>query len=219
MSDKYSFDLWRKLHGLLQSFAPDLLLELRPPASREKLDQVQAILGVNFPDELRCAYLTHDGTNRNDAIRSKSKTFFPSFHQFSQLDVLLAQSQLWLNMYHQCGYDKEIDPNHPCYVACTQEMKIQPVAIWDPKWIPIGDSGSSSTIFIDLNPGPSGAHGQLLTHGGTDPPEILANGLNDYLETLCNRLENRTIFYKNGLWHWTKSNEHILRWNDLDAAW
>lgn len=113
--------------------------------------------------------------------------------------------KIWLDMYKSCGFDKQLNPEHPYYVVCIPEMKIQPVIIWDPKWIPVGDSGSNAKIFLDLNPGPSGNYGQLLEHGGVDVPEkTLANDLNNFIKILIIRLERKMIFYKDSMWYWTK---------------
>jgi cell wall assembly regulator SMI1 len=220
MIDRYSLDLWNKLHALLEVHAPDLLQALRPPASDKEIEQAESVLGIKFPSEVLAAYLMHDGSHDSDGDRLLLKTFFPPFHRFLPLDEIVQHWKGWLDMYKNCDYDKELNPNHPHYVACTLEMKIQPVALWDPKWIPLGDSGSTSLVFLDLNPGPSGSYGQLLEHGGVDAPEkSLANNLNDFLETLIKRLDEKMIFYKDGLWYWTKSTERTLIWDDPEAAW
>jgi cell wall assembly regulator SMI1 len=74
-------------------------------------------------------------------------------------------------------------------------------------------------IMLDLHPGPSGTFGQLLNHGGVDPPEQpVDSGLNNYLKTLIYRLEHDEVFYKDGMWWWTKPESRpISEWDNPDS--
>jgi cell wall assembly regulator SMI1 len=163
---------------------------------------------VSFPDEVRASYLVHDGT-KDSGSDTVQQHLFPPFMQFARLDEVVCCWEMWLKMYLDGGHDAFVFPDHPEYVATQPEMKIQPVYLWDKKWIPIGTSGTPSKIFLDLNPGPNGTYGQLLVHHGVYPPEILDSGLNNFLEILIKRIEAKEVFHKDGQWHWTKVKEAV----------
>jgi cell wall assembly regulator SMI1 len=204
--DKASAQLWSRLDDLLVVHAPTLLASLRPPATQSAINFAQTMLGVKFPEEIRSAYLCHDGSR----VESGS-CFFPPFNQFASLEVMVSAWQLRQKIA------VDTDATEP-YAITNPSMLVQPVW-WDEKWLPIGTSNSMTIISADLNPGPSGRYGQLLCDNGMGESTPFSSGLNSYLEDMVCRIEGNLIGYKDDGWYWIKTGLHILDWNNPDSAY
>jgi cell wall assembly regulator SMI1 len=204
--NNHSEQLWSKLDRLLVQHAPILFESLQPPATLMAIDYVEGSLGVKFPEEMRTAYLRHDGSNVDC-----NACFFPPFNQFCSLDAMMTAWQL------RQSVALNGDVSEP-YANTDSSMLVQPIW-WDKKWIPVGISNTMTIITCDLNPGPSGKYGQLLCDSGMGESTPFANGLNNYIENLINRIENKVIGYRDDRWYWTKTGLHILDWNNPDSAY
>jgi cell wall assembly regulator SMI1 len=214
--DRYSADLWQRLDGLLEAHAPSLMNALQPPASPAAIEAAEVAVGVQFPDEVRAAYLRHDGTRDAGVHTYVPNNFFPPYSQLATLSELADKWQFWFESYLESGLDK-LPPTDRRIDACTKTMATQPVW-WDRKWIPIGVSNTASVVFVDLHPGLGGKLGQLLTHEGLDEPEVLAGSLNHFIEDFIKRLESKMLYYQKGSWYWTSSRQRTLDWNNPDAV-
>jgi cell wall assembly regulator SMI1 len=52
--------IWDRFESMLTEHAPDLLASLRLPATEAQIDAAESKLGVQFPAEIRRAYLRHN---------------------------------------------------------------------------------------------------------------------------------------------------------------
>jgi cell wall assembly regulator SMI1 len=219
--DNFSLALWTRAHELFKVHAPDLLEALQPPATVAEIEAVEAIIGVALPEEIRSAYLIHNGTKA--PVNDREKDLFVPFMQFARLDEMVEGWKSWLEEFQGLDPDffPETDPSYSDRIELSSNTIVRPIW-WCPKWIPIGTSQTMSVIMVDLHPGPSGTFGQLLDHAGVDPPEEpVDSGLNHYLKTLIRRLEHGEICYDHGRWHWTAATTRpflekrpIMDWNN-----
>jgi cell wall assembly regulator SMI1 len=215
--DQVSLALWTRAHELFKVYAPDLLEALQPPATVSEILAVESVIGVALPEEIRSAYLIHNGTKTSVNIRQQN--LFP-FMQFYRLEEMVEDWKSWLEEFQGLDPDffPETDPSYSDSIDVSSGMVIRPVW-WDRKWIPIGRDGGKTYMMLDLHPGPSGTFGQLLDHYGVDPPESpVDSGLNNYLKTLIHRLEHDEVYYKDGMWWWTKPERRpISEWDNPDS--
>lgn len=93
----------------------------------------------------------------------------------------------------------------PVADASWDELKIAPVW-WNEKWIPIGLSGTSTSVYFDLDPAPKGACGQLFEDSGMQEAFWYSNGFDHYLEQLIELVDTGLLIYQGG-WVWASTGE------------
>ncbi len=77
----------------------------------------------------------------------------------------------------------------------TDERFVQSVW-WQPKWIPISDSGDQSSHCVDLSPGPQGTTGQIIQLWTHDTERnLVSSSMNAWLEAMLRNWE--TVNYVN----------------------
>ena len=94
-----------------------------------------------------------------------------------------------------------------------EELKVKPIC-GSEKWVPIGLSDTSTRIYVDLDPAPGGAVGQLMVESGMVEPEWIANSFNHYLEMLIELVARGALIFRDG-WIWTETDEPVYDWNRI----
>ena len=51
------------IHEIEQQFSQHFETFLNPPATVQKIEEVEQKMGITFPDDVKTLYLTHDGEN------------------------------------------------------------------------------------------------------------------------------------------------------------
>jgi cell wall assembly regulator SMI1 len=206
-----ALDIWDRFEAMLLAHAPQLLATLEPPASEAQIDDAEAAMGVRLPDEVRQAYLRHDGTLHGD-LGEPSSLFVP-FNWWACLDDMVDNWRMMVRVSN--GLRTEDDPGDlfPTQKPRWDDLKIRPVW-WNEKWIPIGLSGTMTTAYIDLDPAPKGTLGQLILDGGMQEARWIAEGLNHYLELLIDRVERGLLIFRDG-WVCTETDETVFDWSRI----
>lgn len=184
---------WERLEALLMSINPDMHGALRPPASLDQIRTVEKEAGLVFPDDLRDAYLRHDGIEH--LADTGLLRFFPNGMSWMPLEGLLDSWRHLSEMFsdfHADDYERYLDEMY--------EYPDLQVRLHGPlkEWIPIG-SGSGAKVCIDLLPGPAGVAGQLVYHDFTTGSEVIANGFGAYLDLLITGLASGTAGWFDGV--------------------
>jgi internalin A len=198
-------NLWDEVEDALRQYAPRAYAGLRPPASQEAIAEVEKELGVSLPADVKQAYLRHDGSSDPHSI-------FVGLCWWCSLEDLL---QNWRMLVKFSKSDRERNPdNYPAPQAWWGDLKVQPV-FWSPRWIPIGLSGTSSRIYVDLDPAPKGVAGQLISDAGMQDPKWMAPSFSDYLACLTEHLKSgRLSEAPDGPWA-PKSPGKPIWWTDF----
>jgi cell wall assembly regulator SMI1 len=70
---------------------------------------------------------------------------------------------------------------------------------WHPKWIPLTSDGCGNSHCLDLNPGPTGAVGQIIIMWHDDPSRpVEAGSFRIWLEQFATDLESgKYVYLKN----------------------
>jgi len=170
---------------------------LRPPATADAVNRAEAVFGVELPYALRAAYLCFDGVDRNVLMDSPGRIppLILPYYDWANLDrVVSSWRQQRVLQGLNSGILGMIDPP-------TAETRVLDVAVLHEKWIPIGYSGTESFAAIDLNPGPAGKVGQLIT---VDPmaakTEVISESFEGYLQALTEALQSGALFSHQGDW-------------------
>lgn len=177
-------EVWDRLEAAMAHHDPARLRSLRPPAANEQLLAVETEIGHAFPEQVRYAYSRHDGQ-----LPWSSSLFFSYY--WMPLDEVLSDWRIQV---------KIADDQHDDWVANWEDPYLEGRVViqlaWFRGWVPIGRDESRGRCFVDLVPGKTGSHGQLVSYLDVDPPEdndVFATGLNDYLWRLADCLETGKI--------------------------
>jgi cell wall assembly regulator SMI1 len=204
-------EVWDRFEAMLLAEAPALLATLRPPATEGQIAAAESSLSVQFPAEIRQAYLRHDGSNHREG--TQDGWLFVSSNWWACLADMVSN---WQTMVELSNNERQ-DPNTTLFPAADStwdELKIAPVW-WNEKWIPIGLSGTSDRTYIDLDPAPCGSFGQLFGDGGTGDTQWLSTGLNHYLELLIQRVGSGRLIFRDQ-WIWKSTGEPVYDWELVD---
>jgi internalin A len=194
--------IWDRMERVLNVHATPVLKSLRPPATEVQIADAEALLELRFPDEVRSAYLRHDGQ-----VAGNDWTFFAGagaakepisiFHYGFDWCNLEQLKTIWSRFFNGRWQSRENNPDEfPAYDSSWDRLAVRPL-LWNRKWIPIGISTGMCIGYVDMDPAPSGVLGQMLIDLGTgaDEGEAVAPGLNTYLTALLDALESGEVVY------------------------
>jgi cell wall assembly regulator SMI1 len=194
---KMTNSIWDRFELMLKTHAPALLASLRPPATEAQIAAAESKLGVQFPAEIRRAY-------------SSEGMFFAPFNWWACLDDVLHNWQMTKGVSDDAR--RELDESlFPVADSSWDELKIAPVW-WNERWIPIGLSGTSTSVYFDLDPAAKGTFGQLIRDDGMQDAEWVCDGFDHYLELLIQRVESGRIAYRDR-WVFSATGEPVYEWN------
>jgi cell wall assembly regulator SMI1 len=197
MSNSDHTKYWDRIDAVLESQAPLVFQQLKPPASVKQISETESALGVVLPEEIRVAYLRHNGClpawRLLPGPPQQNRLFVPYFN-WCDLDVMV---QRWQLMQSELKLSQQLRPDW--YVGAEDwwnDLDVKPEG-WRTQWIPIGLSDTPDTLYIDLDPGPKGSVGQMIsTDGAHDGASVFAANLNDYLARLIDGLEAGSITHE-----------------------
>ena len=169
-------------------------------------------MSLRLPDDVRTAYLRHDGSVSGALPGSGgAMLLFVACSWWASLEEMTSE---WRFVKKYCDETRvEIPEAFPSPEPFWNELKVKPMGGND-KWVPIGLSGTMSRIYLDLDPAPSGSVGQLMEESGTVEPTWLANSFDHYLEMLIERVARGALMFRDG-WIWTETDEHVYDWNRI----
>jgi cell wall assembly regulator SMI1 len=205
---------WERLEVLLSQHAPTLFGALKPPAATSEIEAVEVEIGVRFPDELRAAYLRHNGIAKG--VVHEGPSFFVGVSaDWLNLADVLDRWRMKRRSYEEWTLES------PAFAAVSEvnELKIR-YEFWNSKRIPIGQISGGPLLVVDLWPGDSGVCGQLITDDGLGDFSdecVVYTSLNEYLTLFADRLEQGLIAYVPGKSWVNQRGETIADWCDLSG--
>ncbi|TDM09632.1 MAG: hypothetical protein C4K60_10460 [Ideonella sp. MAG2] len=206
--------LWTDIEALCVSVWPNLPnggLEL--PAQPGDIVAAEAKMGITFPDDLRQAYLRHNG-----AIASS-----PSLLPYGlQWQCLATVCKNWDFLRISAGDDdptyREIEEDAVQYGIDNQHRVLDRMN--SPRRIYLSYE-SWRTVFVDLDPGPTGRTGQLVSANLGDPGcEWQAWSFSEALTLLVRAWREGRIFYdhQNGGWRHIETRQRVQSFCELDSG-
>ena len=146
--------------------------ELFPPATDAELNAAEQELDIKFPEDIRTLYKWRNG-------QEGILFLFGEFRLYS-LDEMLKMQQVNLK---NCTSD---------YTNVSDDSGVTKDCIANPKWIPIGDNGGNTILYLDMDPGKQGSIGQLLDACDGEP-ECNFKSIKNLLESITNRIASGEI--------------------------
>ena len=142
--------------------------ELHPPATDAEIDAVENDLGIQFPEDVRTFYKWHNG----------QAGIYSLFSEFRMLSL-----EEMMNIYRS-----GIKSSEPDYYEVEDDTGVFKDCIDNVKWIPIGDNGGNTILFLDMDPGAQGTVGQLLESCDGEP-ECNYNGIQAFMNDVIRKIE------------------------------
>ncbi|NUR73718.1 MAG: transcriptional regulator [Hamadaea sp.] len=155
-ADRTVAEAWARIEAALLRVLPEAVPSLRPPASDEAIDAVEATLGLPLPPDFRASLRIHDGTGGN------TPSAVPLDSLYSAEEIVEA-TQMWRDnsdddplwtdpgvLAHQID-DKSIRVSGPVRPTLTGENRIA-----------VGTMNGDVWWLLDLDPPRGGTPGQVF---------------------------------------------------------
>lgn len=164
------------IHEIEQQFSQHFEPFLNPPATVQKIEEVEQKMGITFPDDVKTFYLIHDGENDEGP-----GLFFGL--SFLSLESMLAEWQNWFKL----SDDEELQQIES-YSVPEGSIKEQYINRY---WIPIAHDHGGNFLGIDLDPDSNGIYGQLINFGRDETVKyVIAHNITDVLAFIAQTLKN-----------------------------
>ena len=181
--------LWDRLEQVLAKHAPRILEELAPPAATTEINETERLLGVSLPQDVRAAYLRHNGSIRSAVL---GPTLFFEARWCSLEEVVACWSQK-LRRAEVVGEGDHDNGLLPTWGPSWAKRFTRP-EYWNSRWIPIGLNDVDCPLCVDLAPAGAGRCGQLIYVGNEgDGGVVKAPGLSEYLSFIADCYESNRL--------------------------
>ncbi|WP_331737254.1 SMI1/KNR4 family protein (plasmid) [Streptomyces sp. NBC_00984] len=162
--------IWARIETVLGRIAPRVLAAMPPGATEEEIEAVEAVMGVELPEDVRDSYRYHDG--------------LPG--------VLIG----WHAALYSLGEmvddwrQRAVDAGDPPWDEREEDGVIRRDISWSAGWIPFIGISNGDVICIDLDPPTPERRGQVIdwSHEGWRARYETA-GLREFLEDFATDLE------------------------------
>ncbi|MCW7540953.1 SMI1/KNR4 family protein [Aquabacterium sp. A7-Y] len=205
-------ELWIRLESLLQSHAPEVFASLNPPATVEEIRQTEQVLGFSFPDDVRVAYLRHNGA-ADQTIERGPRFFY--LGGWCCLERMVGNWRSKCEVADNLKKDPDGMESFPEEDESWSEYEVRP-QWWNPHRIPVCLTNTVSALYVDMQPGPAGVRGQLLKDAGMNEAIVIARSLNEYLTTMADRLEQGLMAWDvDKEWMNAATKTSIIEWKSM----
>jgi len=139
---------WLTITDFLGRHCPDVVAQIRPPATSDLLRRAEEAVGVPLPTDLSQWWQLADGMDGHSGL-------IPQGHTPLSVEAALRSRMTWMTV--------TADSTH--YAPDDYERSVSALAgtpcdfMWLPQWLPIAADGGGTDLFVDLRPGP--AHGSV----------------------------------------------------------
>ncbi len=179
---------WRTIEAWLKSHAPTVAASLKGPAPSASIADVESIIGLSFPDDLRSSYLLQDGGDYGE----RELNIFPSDSTDSGVFCLLpiqAVAEEWV------VWKELIDGGD------FEDLRGEPDQgigedWWSDGWIPVAGNGAGDFLCVDMRPAASGTKGQVIcAWHDMEERKLLAPSWEAYLADLAAAMDAGKVSY------------------------
>lgn len=161
-----------RLEAWLAAHAPAIQATLRPGASEGELNALETATGLKLPQAYRTLYRTHA-----DWGHALGLSFLP-------LSRVQGEWEGWRGLEE--FQEARGHSSHPPGAIKTQYA--------NPGWLAFLKDWGGNSVGVDLDPGPSGQVGQVITFGRDENGKyVLADSLDAFLHEYVTRLEARRV--------------------------
>lgn len=171
--------IWRRIEAWLAANAPELLGSLNGGATSRELQETEAFLGVELPEDVRASFRIHNGQ------RDVAAGFIDGWEMLA-LERVRDEWRVWKELLDSGDFDG---------IASEPDGPIRS-DWWNPKWIPLTYSGSGDHHCLDLSPAAGGTTGQIIVMWHDDPRRpLIAASFREWLQTFADDLDAGRYVY------------------------
>jgi len=175
-------EIWSRIEGWLQSHDTNALASLNEPASSDLISQLAAIVDIELPNELIAVYSVHNGQDEKryaSGLFPNGNAYGDMAHTFADIETVVADHQMMTELL-EIGQFADIEK------VPSSAIK---TAAWNKRWLPVANDGGGDYHCIDLDPGPEGTFGQVITVGESDIQTVVASSLTDWLRRVADEMD------------------------------
>jgi cell wall assembly regulator SMI1 len=173
---------WERIEEWLASNAPQIRESLSPPAAAGELERLASVIGQNLPGDLVASYQIHDGQydeSEGGGMMPFGEDYGDIAHSLASIEDVITDYEMMTELLESgdfVGIEKE--PH--------DAIKTAP---WNPCWIPIANDGGGDYHCVDLDPGPKGTPGQIVTVLEGPRQAVVAESLAEWLAKTADEME------------------------------
>lgn len=174
---------WKRIERWLQANAPEILAEFEGPATQGMLDKAAAAVG-RLPDDYAELLGIHDGVEASDYGAGT----FGGFVLYSLREALDVRKMM-----------QDVRQSNADLGDMDSDMQPDPGVrrhFWHDAWLPLAvRAGDPRTmIFLDLDPAPGGARGQLVRHvADMSTLPVVARSTAEWLAGIAGKMESGRV--------------------------
>ncbi|HSI62294.1 MAG TPA: SMI1/KNR4 family protein [Candidatus Saccharimonadia bacterium] len=166
-------NLWQRFEAWLLVSAPQAHASLRPGASEAQIEELEKLVGVKFPADIRDSYRLHDG-------QAREGPWLLDGRELLSLERIAEEWKVWKDLLDGGDFDGiSSDPDE--FVRSDW---------WHPAWIPLSYDGAGNHDCLDMAPTEKGAVGQIIDFWHDDAARsVKATSFTTWLEGLVTGVE------------------------------
>ncbi len=165
-------ELWERYEKWLSKHASELLSELNDGASEWEIEEAEATIAIDFPEEFKESLLIHNGGQAGNGL-------------IGNWELLNLREITAISTDMEEAVEEGIFGNN----SCEGTAKIKSYW-WNPNWIPLVSSGSKEYICMDMDPAQNGVEGQIILFLYDEPHRLwLASSFQAWMKKFIVELE------------------------------
>jgi cell wall assembly regulator SMI1 len=172
--------VWGRIHRWLDANAPEMLRQLRPPASPDAIQRAEKILGVEFTPDYRASLAIHDGQGGIGLLVGW------------RLQRLIDVVETWQMLSrHAADVDSGFSTDEDESIQVVDALR---PCWWTTKRIPIAEDGAANFITADYDPAPVGTVGQLVPcWRDVESRKLVASSFGSWLSDFADELDRNMV--------------------------
>lgn len=191
---------WARIESWLAANAPEIRESLNPPAASGELEDLATTIGQELPADLVASYRIHDGQADDAAggMMPFGENYGDIGHSLASLEEVIMDYEMMTELLEGgdfVGIEKE---PHDAIKA----------APWNKGWIPIANDGGGDYHCVDLDPGPKGTWGQIITVVEGPTQAVIADSLAEWLQMVADEMEANLLSLTD------EDYQGLVRWAD-----
>ena len=155
--------------------------QFNPGLDSERIKEVEYRLGWELPDEVRDLYQWHDGTAVPEGALLSQYKFVPQYYFISLQQALDAKRS-----------NEQMNEEMP------EELHGVPGVLWQPKWLPVFDSGNNEYLALDCSQA-TVREAPVISTNPQDGVFVYYKSLTSMLLTIARCCEGGAIFLKDSV--------------------
>ncbi len=174
-------DLWARLRTQLQGIET-AMDQLGSATTPRQITAAESMLGIKLPEEIRSAYMEHDGTDGPCFIFGPYRLWRLSY---------IVEENIRNTPDDEDATTFEPDDDKGWIRGCVNSQG----------WIRFGDDGGHSQLAIDFDPGIAGQSGQII--------QLVEDGTNYVADSFLSFFSMLVTDIENGALEWNELGRHF----------